>query len=271
MNDDTERLASDSDKYLDELRKLLEEVAEAWKEVSEKILDAKEKMDDYAQATRDAKAAEQQLNNPPSNPGGPTSNNNGDGGDKDKKTDSPKKDEEKKDNDTGRNYFLRLLYDDKGYASNHVINDLTLKEAQALLDEYTKKGYKAQIQHYDTGGYTGEQANKDGRLAVLHQKELVLNADDTKNFLAGINTIRDLTALNGSISNSIVNAIAGMVVSLAGIQPSSVQGQAAASSTSNDVYNITAEFPNAYSAEEIKQAILGLPNYASQYINRNVM
>jgi len=40
---------------------------------------------------------------------------------------------------------------------------------------------KSDIQYYDsydTGGYTGEWSN-DGRLAFLHQKELVLNAEDT--------------------------------------------------------------------------------------------
>jgi hypothetical protein len=106
---------------------------------------------------------------------------------------------------------------------------------------------------------------------VLHQKELVLNADDTKNFLSGINTIRDLTALNGSISNAIISAVAGMAMNLAGVNPGiSGQGSGTAAVASN-TYNITAEFPNAYSAEEIKQAILGLPNYASQYVNRNVI
>jgi hypothetical protein len=35
---------------------------------------------------------------------------------------------------------------------------------------------------FDTGGYTGEW-DSSGRLAVLHQKEIVLNAHDTENFL----------------------------------------------------------------------------------------
>jgi hypothetical protein len=35
---------------------------------------------------------------------------------------------------------------------------------------------------FDTGGYTGEWG-KSGKLAILHEKELVLNASDTENLL----------------------------------------------------------------------------------------
>ena len=38
---------------------------------------------------------------------------------------------------------------------------------------------------FDTGGYTGEWGS-DGRIAMLHQKELVLNADDTQNLLNAV-------------------------------------------------------------------------------------
>jgi len=44
----------------------------------------------------------------------------------------------------------------------------------------------------DTGGYTGEWG-ADGRLAILHQKEIVLNANDTVNFLSAIEILRDIT------------------------------------------------------------------------------
>jgi hypothetical protein len=42
-----------------------------------------------------------------------------------------------------------------------------------------------------SGGYTGEWG-PEGRLALLHQKELVLNSQDTENFLAGINILREI-------------------------------------------------------------------------------
>jgi hypothetical protein len=43
-----------------------------------------------------------------------------------------------------------------------------------------------------TGGYTGSWGS-EGRLAMLHQKELVLNAVDTENFLSAINIVRDIS------------------------------------------------------------------------------
>jgi len=32
---------------------------------------------------------------------------------------------------------------------------------------------------FESGGYTGNWANNEGRIGILHQKELVLNATDT--------------------------------------------------------------------------------------------
>jgi len=43
-----------------------------------------------------------------------------------------------------------------------------------------------------TGGYTGNWPEPNGRLAFLHQKELVLNADDTKNMLSAVNITRTI-------------------------------------------------------------------------------
>ena len=41
------------------------------------------------------------------------------------------------------------------------------------------------IAGYDTGGYTGSWGTA-GKLALLHEKELVLNKEDTKNLLASV-------------------------------------------------------------------------------------
>jgi hypothetical protein len=38
-------------------------------------------------------------------------------------------------------------------------------------------------------------------------------------------------------------------------------------SSTDNVFNITAEFPNANSVDDIREAILSLPNIASQYAN----
>jgi hypothetical protein len=42
-----------------------------------------------------------------------------------------------------------------------------------------------------SGGYTGEWGN-EGKYAVLHEKELVLNKNDTSNFLEALNVSRSL-------------------------------------------------------------------------------
>ena len=46
-------------------------------------------------------------------------------------------------------------------------------------------------QGYDTGGYTGVWGS-DGRWALLHQKELVLNQEDTSNILSAVGIIRHI-------------------------------------------------------------------------------
>ena len=43
-------------------------------------------------------------------------------------------------------------------------------------------GARQQV-YYDTGGYTGDWSGNEGKLAVLHKKELILNAKDTANFI----------------------------------------------------------------------------------------
>jgi hypothetical protein len=52
---------------------------------------------------------------------------------------------------------------------------------------YSASGYtgwikKSDLEGFDTGGYTGSWGSY-GKLAMLHEKELVLNAHDTDNFL----------------------------------------------------------------------------------------
>jgi len=53
---------------------------------------------------------------------------------------------------------------------------------------------KSDIVGYDTGGYTGDWGVA-GRLAMLHEKELVLNAEDTENFLSAIEMVRDISRM----------------------------------------------------------------------------
>ena len=48
------------------------------------------------------------------------------------------------------------------------------------------------VEGFNTGGYTGAWG-ADGRIAMLHQKELVLNAKDTENMLKAVDILRAMT------------------------------------------------------------------------------
>ena len=119
---------------------------------------------------------------------------------------------------------------------------------------------KSDIVGYDTGGYTGEWSNNNGRLAMLHQKELVLNANDTTNMLSAISILRDITAnLGATLLNKMASISAGSTGSIG-------QGLAATGMEQNVVIN--AEFPNATSSKEIEEALNNLVNRASQHITK---
>ena len=73
------------------------------------------------------------------------------------------------------------------------------------MDAYNTGGYTGVFA--DTGLYTGEwdggSVRRNGRLAWLHQKELVLNAHDTENFLDAMNIVRQLDNLTSWMANGL--------------------------------------------------------------------
>lgn len=116
---------------------------------------------------------------------------------------------------------------------------------------------KEQLSGYDTGGYTGNWGDNSGRLALLHQKELVLNADDTPNLLKAVSIMRNIT---DSIGSNILAQMAGV---------KAPTGQVAASTdTIEQIVQIDANFPNVQSSDEIKTAINDLVNRAAQRAHR---
>lgn len=120
---------------------------------------------------------------------------------------------------------------------------------------------KSDIVGYDTGGYTGDWNNNNGRLAMLHQKELVLNANDTSNMLNAITILRDITAnLGATLLNKMASISAGGTSSI---------GQGLATAGMEQTVTINAEFPNATSSREIEEALNNLVNRASQHIQKN--
>lgn len=111
---------------------------------------------------------------------------------------------------------------------------------------------------FATGGYTGDWGSTEGKLALLHEKELVLNQYDTANMLQMIDMVR-------KIANTIdINALSSMGANL----------QAISSNIGNETekleqeVHITAEFPGVSDRNEILAAFDNVINLASQYANR---
>lgn len=127
---------------------------------------------------------------------------------------------------------------------------ISSEKADRLWDKYNNT-----TQKYDTGGYTGEWG-QDGKLAVLHQKELVLNASDTANMLDIVNIVRD-----------IVQQIDAQALYSRGRRFDLPRIETRAETLEQNVH-IEANFPNATSHQEIEQAFDNLINLASQYANK---
>ena len=131
-------------------------------------------------------------------------------------------------------------------------------------EEGKPMGTPTGTQRYDTGGYTGMYTGewdggserKNGRLAWLHQKELVLNAHDTENFLDAMNIVRQLDNLASWMANGLGDLFMPRV-----------EGN---NETLEQNVHIEASFPNAVDHNEIEQAFGNLVNLASQYANRKV-
>lgn len=138
--------------------------------------------------------------------------------------------------------------------TNRTIEDMFIRELAAQgIHGSIKGGYKSS---FASGGYTGEWGNS-GRLALLHQKELVLNQEDTRNILQSVNMVRN-------ISDQLL-ASASMSASGLGQLASAGIG---AGTQFEQVVNINAEFPNAVYHDEIKQAFDDLLGRTTQFLMR---
>lgn len=117
-----------------------------------------------------------------------------------------------------------------------------------------------QISGYDTGGYTGSWGNSNGKLAVLHQKELILNAQDTENMLTAVSIVRDIAGVLDNMQSSMMSRIMGL--SSGFNMP--ISDISAASDTLEQDVHIEAHFPNVQNSSEIEDAFNNLVNIASQ-------
>jgi hypothetical protein len=109
---------------------------------------------------------------------------------------------------------------------------------------------------FDTGGYTGSWGSS-GRMAMLHEKELVLNKEDTANLLKMVQLVDNIIK---SIDASSFAALSRSAMNLPSISSTG--------DTLQQEVTIHAEFPNATNHSEIEQAFNDLVNRAAQYTGR---
>lgn len=138
------------------------------------------------------------------------------------------------------------------------LNQSDLNRILKQKDLTTKQYKKYNLPAFGTGGYTGSWG-PEGRLAMLHQKEIVLNAHDTENLLSIVSIVRDM---NDRIE---LNARAMQYGLTAAYTANNIKSQ---NDTLQQEVHITAEFPNATNHSEIEEAFRNLTNLASQYANR---
>lgn len=114
------------------------------------------------------------------------------------------------------------------------------------------------IARYDTGGYTGSWGPY-GKLGILDEKELILDKNDTANFLASMEVLErileiiDLQAINAQLGGALAT-------------PSIHNGNT--TQTIEQSVHIEASFPGVQDRLEIEEAFNTLINKASQYANR---
>lgn len=123
------------------------------------------------------------------------------------------------------------------------------------LKEYVADLIGRPIDEMKTGGYTGAWG-PEGKLAVLHEKELVLNAEDTKNFLSATNILREISQMLDRDA---------LVASLGAINISALTLDSPADQVLQQEVTIHADFPNVTDHNEIELAIDNLINAASQH------
>lgn len=162
----------------------------------------------------------------------------------------------------------------QGYGSafaRRVQQIINQHSASGALVNYDSMRYSSyQLLGYDTGGYTGEWGTNEGnlmanngKLAWLHQKELVLNQADTSNILAAVQAVRSMT------ENFRNGAFEDLVSTLSNYGSDLIAKPAVDMTTGgNTEFNVECVFPNATNVEQIQQAILTLPEQVSQFTYR---
>jgi hypothetical protein len=124
------------------------------------------------------------------------------------------------------------------------------------------------LSKFDTGGYTGDWGSSNGKLGVLHQKEMILNEDDTPNILKAVNLLRDIDV--DGVANRFSNIASSNILDNIIIPrtPEVVNNTNNRSQPTQIVhqYHIDKlEFPNAIDGQDIVNALTSLDGTVKQY------
>lgn len=130
-----------------------------------------------------------------------------------------------------------------------------------LMNMVDFESLRSKIAELKTGGYTGTWGSS-GKLAMLHEKELILNKQDTENILSAVDMVRRIASFNSSFLDALE------------IFANERFNSDMMRDTDNNVLEqhvqIEAHFPNVSDRNEIEEAFNDLINLATQRVNRNI-
>ena len=128
------------------------------------------------------------------------------------------------------------------------------------VDTSTKGGGVGggEMYRFDTGGYTGDWGSSEGRIATLHEKELVLNKTDTANMLNIVEMVRGIVSSFGTVSHG---ANANFNLGLSGYDNTNSQFEQSVT--------INADFSGVSSRDEIQAAFDQMALQATQYMKKS--
>ena len=282
LKNKTAELASDRSSQLENLRNSVDQVKTAWEGVVQSIQDAINNIQQYLSLMQAAATASQTTFSGATNYGNysatnSTSSNNGSGGNLSSGSGLSRGPYKLQSISIAPGGVPKMGIPQIGISmeipSNLRNKNMINKKDRDLFIAAFNRKYP-QYNVYKTGGYTGNWPmsqgdgldSDNGRLGILHQKELVLNASDTENILDAVKIVRSMPNIISSIQNAISDVVGERLSNMTNeiSQGKVVSTTAGSNKEENNVYNIVAEFPNANSAAEIEQALLNLKNIVAQ-------
>ena len=139
--------------------------------------------------------------------------------------------------------------------TNYTVYNLEVESCHTFLANGMVVHNTKAIWAYGSGGYTGDWNSDEGKIAILHEKELVLNKDDTKNFLDGIKILRHITS---GVQTSLSTKTESINIK------SLINNEEPDKNQIDQNVQIEATFPNVNSKREIEEAFNDLVNLAAQ-------